>query len=296
MKQPKDTKETRRDRKRIYFRPYDKYLDCFYRIKKQLNLTSDDDVFEWLLQIADEKISGQVSTYYSMMTKEDSLMDRLAKLEDVIHSLATTGIQPIQPQGVNTERALEVNSEQISKLDIATQDEPVALAPIVSNLIPLPQGIVEYLNKSLDEVLLSNYKTTYQNFVDNYTTGEFTEGQKGLIKGIVNKYNAELLLLLMTHCGNKDLCEELDINKNNRLYQYLYFRYTKLQLPFRVQSLWSLSLSDLHELLSALPKYTAINNDQLHHSNPQVFLRMALGSQYSWVFGGKPSDYTFITF
>ena len=291
MKQPKDTKETRRDRKRIYFRPYDKYLDCFYRIKKQLNLTSDDDVFEWLLQIADEKLSGQVSTYFSMMTKDNSLMDRIAKLEEVIGSLSTTGIQPIQPQGVNTESVLEVNSEQISQ----RADIP-ALAPIVSNLVPLPQGIVEYLNKSLDEVLMSNYKTTYQNFIDNYTSGEFTEGQKGLIKGIVNKYNAELLLLLMTHCGNKDLCEELDINKNNRLYQYLYYRYTRLKLPFPVQSLWSLSLSDLHGLLSALPKYTAINEDQLHHSNPQVFLRMALGSQYSWVFSGKPSDYTFITF
>jgi hypothetical protein len=27
-----------------------------------------------------------------------------------------------------------------------------------------------------------------------------------------------------------------------------------------------------------------------------VYKRQALGSQYSWVFGGKPSDYTFITF
>jgi hypothetical protein len=268
----------------------------FYRIKQHLKLPSDDAVFEWLLEIGDERLSEEISTYFSVIKKEDNISDRISKIEELLTSHFTTGIQPIQPQGVNTERTLEVNSEQISKLDIAVQDEPIALAPIVSNLIPLPQGIVEYLNKSLDEVLLSNYKTTYQNFVDNYTTGEFTEGQKGLIKGIVNKYNAELLLLLMTHCGNKDLCEELDINKNNRLYQYLYFRYTKLKLPFPVQSLWSLSLSDLHELLSALPKYTAINDDQLHHSNPQVFLRMALGSQYSWVFGGKPSDYTFITF
>lgn len=293
MKQPKDTKETRRAGKQISFRPYDKYREVFYRIKQHLKLPSDDAVFEWLLEIGDERLSEEITTYFSVMKKEDNIADRISKIEELLTTHFTTGIQPIQPQGVNTESVLEVNSEQISqRADIPA----TAPAPIVSNLVPLPQGIVEYLNKSLDEVLMSNYKTTYQNFIDNYTSGEFTEGQKGLIKGIVNKYNAELLLLLMTHCGNKDLCEELDINKNNRLYQYLYYRYTRLKLPFPVQSLWSLSLSDLHGLLSALPKYTAINEDQLHHSNPQVFLRMALGSQYSWVFSGKPSDYTFITF
>lgn len=245
-----------------------------------------------------------------------------SKIESV--SVLSSKITTLEGQVTNLTSQIARILKQYPDIEVfAKLSEPSELTPCFSSVpaSSFPANINIFANSSLNSVvhtilspLLKNSHNKEQEFNYDYYVKNFNEikaashaaklkhGHDILASATlkIELFSEELLILLANHCDNAEMCDSLLPKNPNILSKYIETRLTFSGIEYLsekklISDIWSLTLTELHNVIELLEPYTVDPNFKLSASNmksPQSALKTVLSKSYGFICNAATQSFT----
>lgn len=297
------------------------YLDMY---TKHNDGMSDSLISYCKATVADPELLSDIEQMFGNF--KDSKIERVAVLSSKITTLEgqvtnlTSQIARILKQYPD----IEVFSEFSNTNDTTDTNDTNDTTDTMSITIPVlssstfPSNINTFANSSLNSVLHTNLSPLLKNshnkeqaFNYDYYVTNFNEIKAAshsaklkhghdILATVISKielFTEELIILLNHHCDNAEMCDSLLPKNPNILYKYIETRLTfsSTKTDVSLFDIWSLTLTELHNVIELLEPYTVDPNFKLSASNmksPQSALRTTLAKSYGFICNTTTQPFT----
>jgi hypothetical protein len=284
----------------------------------------DDDRLELITQFINDVNLTDVMNVSELTSKVSTLENEVTSLKEQIRKILNNQMMTSSNVSDNESKISHIEFQDFKITDgvgsLATST--VTTTPTFTlhedsnaNLYTLlaatfPSSITVFADRSINDLIsheLGLPKTTYEHYVHNYAairdSGSYTTQTFDAIEKHIATFNKELILMLNTHCDNTMMCETFLPCNGGLLVNYLTARFSSIgkdnvfaNIKPLDSSIWSLTLRELDNLISLLPKFKATHDFKLSSKTlnaPQSTMKSVLTQSYGFIFKAANSFNSF---
>jgi hypothetical protein len=269
---------------------------------------SDKEIVSDIEQLFNDFSQSKIERV-STLSKKVSIMEREIKdLKSQIKMILNNNPN-IVIQGITIEDASDTTPNATSDSKLNNVDMLDSFFRELSSSVNIadtsfPSNIHVYANTSLNSdigLVLSKHIESkavldYDYYIDNYN--DLKHSVTTIVNAKIDVFTNELLSLLKTHCDNAEMRNALLPRNPNILSKYIETRLTFEGIVLNdvlpnidIKNIWSLTLLELHQVISLLTPYTVTDDFKVSVSTmkqPQSALKTVLNKSYGFIVTDAP--------